>query len=336
MGLDDADPYADANQSGTTDVGDAIKVLRCVVGLEPWPIVGGEEAAVRAGFANFWVVFNAHNINAVAALLSDSFLNDGMSKNDFVQWTQDMWQEHPDLQINGTITGVLVEDTHATVHFMRVVTEGGTTVEEEPDYVCLIKEGDSWLLYGNQEWYEVLAFSVYWPHDGTYMAELYAFDPADRLISASVSGAGIAGSLSLSLWQQGEWLANAGFGSTPPPAPNEYTFTLVDADGTTTMTATIEDYFPHAAVNMRPNQETVSAANLVFTWNECPGTVDYGVELCRGGFPGERVWDTYDHSTPNIPYGGEPLQPGAYSWLARMANANGNISLTQADFTLGP
>ncbi len=43
VGLDDADPYADANQSGTTDVGDAIKVLRCVVGLEPWPIGGGPQ-----------------------------------------------------------------------------------------------------------------------------------------------------------------------------------------------------------------------------------------------------------------------------------------------------
>ncbi len=38
VGLDDADPRADANESGTTDVGDAILVLRCVVGLDTWPI----------------------------------------------------------------------------------------------------------------------------------------------------------------------------------------------------------------------------------------------------------------------------------------------------------
>ncbi len=38
VGLDSDDPCADANENGGTDVGDAIKVLRCVVGLDPWPI----------------------------------------------------------------------------------------------------------------------------------------------------------------------------------------------------------------------------------------------------------------------------------------------------------
>ena len=38
VGLDDNDPNADANQNGGTDVGDAIMVLRCEVGLDPWPI----------------------------------------------------------------------------------------------------------------------------------------------------------------------------------------------------------------------------------------------------------------------------------------------------------
>ncbi len=40
VGLDPDDPCADANQNGQADVGDAIKVLRCVVGLDPWPIDG--------------------------------------------------------------------------------------------------------------------------------------------------------------------------------------------------------------------------------------------------------------------------------------------------------
>ncbi len=40
VGLDPHDASADANQSGSADVGDAIKVLRCVVGLDPWPIGG--------------------------------------------------------------------------------------------------------------------------------------------------------------------------------------------------------------------------------------------------------------------------------------------------------
>ena len=38
VGLDPDDECADANENGSTDVGDAIKVLRCVVGLDAWPI----------------------------------------------------------------------------------------------------------------------------------------------------------------------------------------------------------------------------------------------------------------------------------------------------------
>ncbi len=38
VGLDDDSPYADANQNGSTGVADAIMVLRCVVGLDDWPI----------------------------------------------------------------------------------------------------------------------------------------------------------------------------------------------------------------------------------------------------------------------------------------------------------
>jgi hypothetical protein len=38
VGLDPDDECADANQNGSTDVGDAIMVLRCVVGLDDWPL----------------------------------------------------------------------------------------------------------------------------------------------------------------------------------------------------------------------------------------------------------------------------------------------------------
>ena len=38
VGLDPDDNRADANCNGSSDVGDAIKVLRCVVGLDDWPI----------------------------------------------------------------------------------------------------------------------------------------------------------------------------------------------------------------------------------------------------------------------------------------------------------
>ena len=54
VGLDPDDECADANESGTTDVGDAIKVLRCVVGLDTWPIgeCGGGEVTYE--FVTTW------------------------------------------------------------------------------------------------------------------------------------------------------------------------------------------------------------------------------------------------------------------------------------------
>ena len=48
VGLDPDDARADANKNGGADVGDAIKVLRCVVGLDGWPIGGGGAPAPPA------------------------------------------------------------------------------------------------------------------------------------------------------------------------------------------------------------------------------------------------------------------------------------------------
>jgi len=195
-----------------------------------------------------------------------------------------------------------------------------------------------WLDYGEGEGYAVNAQSCYWPDTGEYTAGFFVSDPAERLISATVSGPGTSGSLPLGqdTWEPDRWHGQAFFGSVPPPAPNEYTFTLVDTEGTTTKRATIEDYFSQAAVNMQPNNETISAANLVFTWDQCPSAVEYWVELYEGGFPGDRIWEVYGYSMPNIPYSGELLQPGVYGWLAGMRNANHNYSLTEGEFTVGP
>ena len=311
----------------------------------------GEAAAIRQLYEDFAAACNAGDINALSNLISDSYLNDGELKNDFVDDMEESFNEQPDLQISFTIQQIEVQDSHATVHVTFEVTfaEGTETFtepappgEENPLGVAwLLKEGDSWLVYGDQEWYSIGAFSVYHPQTGSgpYYAEFFVCDPADRLSSGSVSGPGLAGTLPLSPelhWEEVKWWGNVAFGSAPPPAPNEYSFTLVDADGTTTWTATIQDYFTQSAVNMRPNNETVSAANLVFTWDECPEAVEYGFQLHRGDdWPGQEVCQQYD-SVPNIPYAGPPLEPGNYIWLACMDNANGNQSLTRGEFTVAP
>ena len=309
----------------------------------------GEAAAIRQLYEDFAAACNAGDINALSNLFSESYLNDAVLKNDQLDGMEESFNEQPDLQVSITIQQIQVQDSYATVYVTFEVTSSeGTQTFTEPappggenplGVAWLIKEGGSWLVYGDQEWYSIgtcSVYCVYWQH-GPYHAEFSVHDPAARLTSASVSGPGIADSLALSPeehWGEVNWWANVAFGSAPPPAPNEYTFTLVDADGTTTWTATIEDYFAQSAVNMRPNNETVSAANLVFTWDECPGAVEYGVQLSRES--GGEVWQSDNYSTPNIAYEGDPLTPGNYVWDAYMANTNGNQSLTRVAFTVAP
>ena len=55
VGLDPQRAIADANRNGGTDVGDAIKVLRCVVGLDPWPLA----RYGSCGSANLTAAMNA-------------------------------------------------------------------------------------------------------------------------------------------------------------------------------------------------------------------------------------------------------------------------------------
>jgi DNA-binding beta-propeller fold protein YncE len=58
VGLDPDDECADANENGSTDVGDAIKVLRCVVGLDDWPI--GECGGPIEGGYEFVTAWGSH------------------------------------------------------------------------------------------------------------------------------------------------------------------------------------------------------------------------------------------------------------------------------------
>ncbi len=53
VGLDPYDSCGDVNNSSSIDVGDAIKVLRCAVGLDPWPIgeCGGQDVTLELSVA---------------------------------------------------------------------------------------------------------------------------------------------------------------------------------------------------------------------------------------------------------------------------------------------
>lgn len=78
VGLDLDDPCADANQSGGTDVGDAIKVLRCVVGLDVWPIGPCEESeTVSAVMARLTDPNGSPLANVTMSLAGTTSVSDG-------------------------------------------------------------------------------------------------------------------------------------------------------------------------------------------------------------------------------------------------------------------
>ena len=108
VGLDDDVLCADANQNGNTDVGDAIKVLRCVVGLDTWPI-GGEVMPL--------------DVTILSALIQDPV--DGAS-----------------VDIDGTVfvtgaDGKLVGDSTAGTHYLTISGAGYETWE---GYIALTSD----------------------------------------------------------------------------------------------------------------------------------------------------------------------------------------------------
>lgn len=187
--------------------------------------------------------------------------------------------------------------------------------------------------------YDAEAFSA--RDSSGYWVELIVDDKDNKASSVSAIGPGIAGSLELSYDPEaGRWTSwqsaggNPAFGSTPPPLPLIYTFTITDPDGTSCWVDNIEYYVDVFATNLSPSGGETVAGNPVFSWTGVTGDYSYGVELNDASW--NRVWEVHGLSTTSTNYDGPPLTIGSLYWYSVVvSDGRGNISLANESFVYG-
>ena len=142
---------------------------------------GTEEAAIATTFQNLNAAFQAYmadptpeNMNAIMAYFSASFLEDGMNLVDlradfeeFLPNTTLFQMSVSNIQVDGTTaTGVVTEVTE------RYNDWGEPETEFDNWTLPLVKEGDTWKAYGNQNLYDVWVETIT-RSDGTFGLERF-------------------------------------------------------------------------------------------------------------------------------------------------------------------
>lgn len=191
------------------------------------------------------------------------------------------------------------------------------------------------------EIYYTNAHSVHF-ESGRYIVELRVDDPNDTIQSISAIGPGIAGSISLSkgldpfhpyIW----WSRpNVSLGTTPPPLPLVYTFTIKDKTGATyIITDAVQSYVEDFATNLSPSNNEIVTGQLVFSWTgiDLP-EVRYKIELSDD--QGNRIWDSSSNITNTYyVYDGPAFSPGSYQYYVVSWSKYGDSSLAYATFCVG-
>ncbi len=176
-----------------------------------------------------------------------------------------------------------------------------------------------------------------------YSVQFWYNDANETATSVSVTGPGISGVVSMVYGQDqmfpGEWTPLAGnsvnFGTTYPPLPYTYTFSIVDASGTSTTTSTASCFQQQFVTNISPSGTVSGTPTFSWTGIADPSAV-YGVEVDDSNHH-NRIWNNYDFSGTSVAYSGPALTSGltySYNVVLRSSSAcrNGS-SFAQGSFT---
>jgi len=114
------------------------------------------ESDIRAAIYQITSSFNWNNIDAIMALVHTDYLHKGMYRNQL----QQLWLDRRALYTNleTTIWSVTILDDRATVSMRMTFSGPGvpTLTLDEPqssgDASYFFHDGQSWVLYGDQEW----------------------------------------------------------------------------------------------------------------------------------------------------------------------------------------
>ena len=316
------------------DVIVAVKCSTCsnLAGWNPT----ADEQAIHTQLQAAIDAYNAQNLTGFMVYISANYLDDGMSKQDFSDEAQEEMSGSDFEQLSYMILNTTVDGDTATT---QVAWADGET-----ENMHWFKEGDIWMLHGNQKKYGVDAWSQNWNNGLQYMVHFQVDDPNLTADSVKITGPGIPPEAPLSLdydTAQGSWNSwhtykSLDFDSTPPAPPLEYEFTVVYGDPaeTFTDTCTVRSFVSVLATALSTSGAGTAADPLVFSWEGVgAGGYTYQVQLSYAG--GSRIWDSdWNLTTTSVNYDGDPLTPGAqYHYQVVVEDMYGNESFAEGSFT---
>jgi hypothetical protein len=292
-----------------------------------------DEPAIRNSFESAMTAITAGDISGFMSFVSADYLDDGINRDQFeveidgiIQASESMAYEIQSIVLNGDQA------------VMNIVWNG-----LDSDTLYFQKEGTDWMLYGNQNKYEV---SVHSGHTSTsYWVGMTVDDPNNTITAVSVAGPGIDTVINLfhdigenrwSSWQVDSPYDSVGpeFGTNPETPPLTYTFTITDGQGATSVTVEMNSFVEVFAVPVYPavNQTVVTPTS--FSWTLAGSGYSYGVELNDAN--GTRVWNVYDITGTSVVYTGQPLVPGSFYYNLNVQDNDGNFSMVTVPFSVTP
>jgi len=286
--------------------------------------------------------FKNEDLVLAGTLFSDSYLNYGETKNDILNGLKnEVFASYNSIRANVTKINYQIYQDMADVTWSWIVTgrdgSNNTILIWREEVEMVFRKGNgNWVIYGNQEKYDIGAGSV---NLGTNFYSAFSVDdPGHAITSVTVTGTGIDGALSLEP-MDGEW---SSFGSidygTNPPSNASYTITIVDGSGTHTYNRIVDGGVTGFATNLSPSGNVYGNPTFTFT-----GLARDGVEYNVGVFDsnGNGIWYSDVPQQPinfcpytlSIDYSGPPLSPGStYNYYVR-CKIGENSSIAAGQFT---
>ena len=336
-----------AARAGTiTIAGQTFTVNQAAMSVEPHP----EAATIESRFAEAIAWIKAGNFIGFAGYVSVNFLDYGQNKALFLAELQ---QETGALEY--TIQSITGTGDNAVMNL--------TWSDGELDTLYFLKEGGSWVWYGNQHLFDAWANSsheMYSTNSNPYWVNLSVEDPDPTYFpgltirSVTVTGTGLpAEGIPLfhdtTSGQWNSWMSEVAqpylSWATTPAVPRSYTFNIAYEGTYPGRTSPEVHTYPVVAfVEVAPLQGSLSPASgstaarpLVFSWdsnNFGPG-YNYRVQVSDSG--NNWIWESEESTTgTSLAYAGPFLPAGSYTYYLHTRDGYGNMSMIQVPFMMPP
>ncbi len=320
-----------------------------ITALSTGPTPHPEAEAIQTRFGAAIAAYNAGDFTATgfASFISESYLDSGENKAAFIADAQ----QHRDPNVPLAWTNLIITGTGNDAILNLTWSDG------DNDTLYFRKEGDLWMIYGNQKLFDAEANSghqMYTTSPYPYWVSLQVEDPVAAsgitISSVHVAGFGLpAGGINLyhdtmgqqwHSWGQGPSQTNLSPSfSIPPAVPLDYTFTINYTGGTSVspevQTRQVQSFVDAAPIedSLTPWSGMTVTGPLTFSWGPAGTGYRYSVELNDPNY--NRLWEKRDLTGYSVIYDGPALAPGQYSYTIVTSDAFGNNSFVSRTFNYG-